>query len=136
MFHCESDLLANLIVLSPKLARKQFRESIFEDWNWKCAYCDKTLSGCDATIDHIVPKHKGGHNTRNNLACACSNCNRAKGSQHVFEYMSPSHRYYSEQRVGKIRRWMEQKPCSLKITSAAQTVEYSNYDASFGWSTT
>ena len=55
MFHTESDLLANLIVLSPKLARKRFRESIFEDWGWKCAYCDRQLNSGTATIDHIVP---------------------------------------------------------------------------------
>jgi hypothetical protein len=97
MFHCENDLLANLIVLTPKIARKRFRESIFEDWNWSCAYCDKQLSDRDATIDHIVPKHKGGHSTRNNLACACTNCNRAKGSQHVFDYMGPANLNYSEQ---------------------------------------
>ena len=31
MFYCEEDLLANLIVLSPSNARKQFRIKIFED---------------------------------------------------------------------------------------------------------
>jgi hypothetical protein len=133
MFHCENDLLANLIVLTPKIARKRFRESIFQDWNWHCAYCDKQLSERDATIDHIVPKHKGGHSTRNNLACACTNCNRAKGSQPVFEYMSPAHQNYSEERVDKIKTWMEQKPCSLKITSTAQAVPYICHDATLGW---
>lgn len=135
MFHCENDLLANLIVLSPKLARKRFRESIFQDWNWQCAYCDRQLSDRDATIDHIIPKHKGGHNTRNNLACACSNCNKAKGSQNVFDYLNPEHRFYSEQRVGKIKEWMEQKPCSLRITSSDQAATYSNHDSTLGWST-
>ena len=33
MFHCENDLLANLIVLTPKVARKKFRESIFQEWH-------------------------------------------------------------------------------------------------------
>lgn len=133
MFHCENDLLANLIVLSPKLARKRFRESIFEDWNWQCAYCDKELTLFNATIDHIVPKHKGGHSTRNNLACACTNCNRAKGSQGVFEYLSPSNKYYSEQRVVKIKEWMEQKPLSLRISSNTEAVPYICHDATLGW---
>jgi hypothetical protein len=133
MFHCENDLLANLIVLSPKVARKRFRESIFEDWCWQCAYCDKHLNDCTATIDHIIPKHKGGHNTRNNLAASCTSCNRAKGSQHVFEYMSPSHQHYSEQRVGKLKKWMEQKPCSLKIVPTAQAIPYICHDATLGW---
>ena len=134
MFHCENDLLASLVVLSPKVARKRFRESIFQDWNWKCAYCDRQLSDKDATIDHIVPKHRGGHNTRNNLACACTNCNKAKGSMNVFDYMNPENRNYSEQRVAKIQNWMEQKTCSLKITSTEQQTAYAYHDASFGWS--
>ena len=133
MFQTENDLLANLIVLSPKVARKRFRESIFESWDWKCAYCDKQLDACNATIDHIVPKHKGGHNTRSNLACACTNCNKSKGSQHVFDYMGPSNKYYSEQRVGKIRNWMQQKPCSLRINSTEQAVPYICHDATLGW---
>jgi CRISPR/Cas system Type II protein with McrA/HNH and RuvC-like nuclease domain len=133
MFHCESDLLANLVVLSPKVARKQFRESIFQDWNWQCAYCDRQLNEGTATIDHIVPKHKGGHNTRNNLACACSNCNKAKGSQSVFDYMNVEHRNYSEQRVAKIQNWMEQKPCSMKITSSEKEDAYSNNGSRISW---
>ena len=133
MFHCENDLLANLIVLSPKVARKRFRESIFEAWRWQCAYCDKQLDKHSATIDHIVPKHKGGHSTRNNLILACSNCNRAKGSQNVFEYMSPAHQCYSEQRVGKLKEWMEQKPCSLRITSSTTALPYFCNDSSIGW---
>ena len=56
MFTCEQDLLKNLIVLSPKNARREFRQRIFEEWNWKCAYCDKHLTTNTATIDHIVPK--------------------------------------------------------------------------------
>ena len=133
MFHTESDLLANLIVLSPKLARKRFRESIFEDWGWKCAYCDRQLNSGTATIDHIVPKHKGGHSTRANLACSCANCNRSKGSMGVFEYMNSSNLNYTEQRVDRIKKWMEQQPCSLKISSPGSAVPYICHDATLGW---
>lgn len=132
MFHTESDLLANLIVLSPKLARKQFRESIFESWNWKCAYCERQLSDRDATIDHILPKHKGGHSTRSNMACSCTNCNRSKGSFYWQEwYQSTPH--YSEQRVDKIKKWMEQTPRSTYINSIEQESSCHYHDADFGW---
>ena len=43
MINCEQDLLVNLIELSPRNARRKFRQSIFESWEWKCAYCDKDL---------------------------------------------------------------------------------------------
>ena len=58
MFHTENELLQNLIVTSPKSARKKFRESIFESWGWKCVYCDTELTEQTATIDHIKPKFK------------------------------------------------------------------------------
>ena len=80
MINCEQDLLVNLIELSPRNARRKFRQSIFESWEWKCAYCDKDLDEKSATIDHILPKFKGGHNVKSNMICSCSKCNRSKGS--------------------------------------------------------
>ena len=74
MINCEQDLLVNLIELSPRNARRKFRQSIFESWEWKCAYCDKELDTKSATIDHIVPKYKGGHNVKSNMVCSCSKC--------------------------------------------------------------
>ena len=78
MFHTENDLLQNLVVTSPKSARKKFRESIFESWEWRCMYCDEALTEITATIDHIKPKVKGGHSTRNNMGLCCSKCNSSK----------------------------------------------------------
>jgi 5-methylcytosine-specific restriction endonuclease McrA len=115
MFHSENDLLANLIVLSPKSARKKFRESIFEAWEWKCAYCEKQLCDRTATIDHIVPKHKGGHSTRNNLACCCTSCNKSKASDLPFSWFKQGHPLHSEERESKIRKWLEQKPQTVSL---------------------
>lgn len=114
MFLSENDLLANLIVLSPKVARKRFRNSIFEAWNWKCAYCDCSLNLDTATLDHIVPKRKGGHSTRNNLCCSCTRCNRSKATQDVFEYMNEAHPNYSKERVSRINTWIKEETCLSK----------------------
>ena len=108
MFHTENDLLQNLVVTSPKSARKKFRESIFESWEWRCMYCDEALTEITATIDHIKPKVKGGHSTRNNMGLCCSRCNSSKGSQLVFDYYNKSHPCYSEARASKIREWIDQ----------------------------
>ena len=89
MIHCEQDLLANLIELSPKNARHKFRQCIFESWNWKCAYCDKEVNKDTATIDHILPKFKGGHNVKSNMICSCSKCNRLKGSHLLEDWYNP-----------------------------------------------
>ncbi|MGA0128667.1 MAG: HNH endonuclease [Burkholderiales bacterium] len=133
MFHCEQDLLANLVVLTPKLARRKFRQHIFEAWNWKCAYCDKELTENTATIDHILPKHKGGQNIRQNMACCCTNCNRSKASSLLNEFYTPQNRNYSEERLVKLKQWMEQKPCSIKLSSFEAAVPYIYNDGSIGW---
>lgn len=122
MFHSENDLLANLIVLSPKSARKKFRQSIFEAWEWKCAYCEKQLCDRTATIDHIIPKHKGGHNTRNNLACCCNSCNKSKASTLPFEWLKEGHPLYSEEKISRIKQWLEQKPLTISLSRSLETV--------------
>lgn len=108
MFHTENELLQNLIVTSPKSARKKFRESIFESWGWKCMYCDTELTEQTATIDHIKPKFKGGHSTRSNMGACCSKCNSRKGSQLVFDYFNENHPCYSEAKASKIKEWIDQ----------------------------
>jgi len=117
MFHCEQDLLANLIVLTPKLARRKFREHIFESWGWKCAYCDKQLDENTATIDHIVPKHKGGHSVKTNLCAACSECNKNKSTL-SWKMWFENQDFYCEQRAEKIKNWVSQKPVDMKLLNS------------------
>jgi 5-methylcytosine-specific restriction endonuclease McrA len=133
MFHCEQDLLANLVVLTPKLARRKFRQHIFEAWEWKCAYCDKQLSENTATIDHIVPKHKGGQNVRNNMACCCNSCNRSKASTLLADFYNAENPNYSEERLVKLKAWMEQKSCSIKLSSPGTATPYISHDFYVGW---
>ena len=135
MYHCEQDLLANLIVLSPKNARKEFRNHIFEAWEWKCAYCDTELDDSSATIDHIVPKFKGGHNVKSNMCCCCSSCNRQKGSTFLEDWYTPEFEFYCKKRFGKIKNWMEQKPSSIKLLSAVKAQPYIANDFYIGWVT-
>jgi len=133
VFHCEQDLLVNLIVLSPKLARRQFRKHIFESWDWKCAYCGKQLTPDTATIDHILPKHKGGHNVRSNMCCCCNSCNRAKGSSLVEDWYTEQQLFYTKERFDKIMIWLEQKPYSIKLPSTEGAQPYIDNDSYISW---
>ena len=133
MINCEQDLLVNLIELSPRNARRKFRQSIFESWEWKCAYCDKELDTKSATIDHIVPKFKGGHNVKSNMVCSCSKCNRSKGSVLLEDWYNPSNSYYSEERLGKIKHWIEDNSAPIKLVSSDKATPYITNDFSIGW---
>jgi RHS repeat-associated protein len=44
----------------------------------RCAYCRRLP--LKSEIDHIIPKVKGGNNTRQNAQLTCQHCNRSKGS--------------------------------------------------------
>ena len=133
MINCEQDLLVNLIELSPRNARRKFRQSIFESWEWKCAYCDKELDTKSATIEHIVPKFKGGHNVKSNMICSCSKCNRSKGSVLLEDWYNPSNSYYSEERLGKIKHWIEDNSAPIKLVSSDKATPYITNDFYIGW---
>ena len=133
MINCEQDLLVNLIELSPQNARRKFRQSIFESWEWKCAYCEKDLDIDSATIDHILPKFKGGHNVKSNMLCSCSKCNRSKGSSLLEEWYNPSNLNYTEERLGKINHWMEDNSVSIKVLSTDKATPYITNDFYIGW---
>ena len=40
-----------------------------------CQYCKKKVSVSNATIDHVLPKSRGGSHSWGNLVIACSKCN-------------------------------------------------------------
>jgi 5-methylcytosine-specific restriction endonuclease McrA len=56
----------------PSVSRKE----IFRRDRYQCQYCSNKK---DLTIDHIIPRSKGGKNTWDNLVTACTACNSRKG---------------------------------------------------------
>ncbi len=55
------------------------RNAVFKRDNYECQYCAKWLTFQQATIDHIIPKSRGGNNTFENCVTACHECNEKKG---------------------------------------------------------
>ena len=54
------------------------RPRVYRRDKYECVYCG---SKKNLTIDHILPKSKGGENTWMNLITCCSPCNRYKGDR-------------------------------------------------------
>ena len=46
----------------------------------KCYYCGKRIWGKSVTADHLIPKSKGGTDSKENIVASCRRCNRLKGS--------------------------------------------------------
>jgi len=69
--------------------------------NYKCCYCGMKMDFETATIDHIIPKSKGGGNIIDNLAICCSPCNIRKGNKILICQVLPK---YKKKKKPKKRR--------------------------------
>jgi len=57
--------------------RKITRRAVFARDDWTCQYCG---SRSNLTVDHVVPRSKGGPSSWENIVASCAPCNRRKGS--------------------------------------------------------
>jgi 5-methylcytosine-specific restriction endonuclease McrA len=55
------------------------RRSLLSRDNYTCQYCGSTES--PLTIDHVIPKSRGGKTEWTNVVAACVSCNRKKGNK-------------------------------------------------------
>jgi len=102
MFKTEHEPLALLVELTPRLAKRRFREEIYKDWKYKCAYC-----GDNATsLDHIIPKFKSGCSSRHNLVPACRRCNANKGSDEMQQWYKKQE-FFSLEKLEQIYCWIK-----------------------------
>ncbi|MEM7348548.1 MAG: HNH endonuclease [Chloroflexota bacterium] len=46
-----------------------------------CQYCGATPARSELTLDHIMPRSRGGKTTWENVATACKKCNGRKGNR-------------------------------------------------------
>ena len=79
-------LLPKVIVLSryqktPPRHVKFNRRNIFVRDQYTCQYCGAKPPGVELTIDHIIPRSRGGRTVWENVVLACTNCNTRKGSR-------------------------------------------------------
>ncbi|MGI9099753.1 MAG: HNH endonuclease [Solirubrobacteraceae bacterium] len=56
--------------------RKITRRAVFARDGWTCQYCGSRSS---LTVDHVIPRSKGGTSTWDNIVASCAPCNRRKG---------------------------------------------------------
>ena len=65
------------------------RRNIFLRDNHMCVYCLRSLSADEISVDHVIPKSRGGRETWENLVTACKTCNGLKGDKTPEEAKMP-----------------------------------------------
>src|SRR3954465_16057446 len=58
--------------------RKTPRRAVFARDSWPCQYCG---SRSNLTVDHVIPRSKGGSSSWENIVASCAPCNRRKGDR-------------------------------------------------------
>src|SRR2546430_16395736 len=58
----------------PKIPRR----AVFPRDSWTCQYCG---SRSNLTVDHVIPRSKGGASSWDNIVSSCAPCNRRKGDR-------------------------------------------------------
>jgi len=98
--------LFNLKTTSSQEAKRLWRRKVKERWDFECAYCGTEEN---LTIDHVVPRSKGGADFTKNVVCCCHSCNQSK-SNTPWEDWYFSQEFFSLDRYKKINEWMEPDP--------------------------
>jgi 5-methylcytosine-specific restriction endonuclease McrA len=85
MLHSEHTAISRPVVIRlvtyvkvPREARRRkiTRRAVFARDGWSCQYCG---SSSNLTVDHVIPRSKGGVSTWENIVASCAPCNRRKG---------------------------------------------------------
>jgi 5-methylcytosine-specific restriction endonuclease McrA len=69
----------------PHQTRALSRKNILLRDRNTCQYCGEIVSSGDLTLDHVVPRSRGGASSWENLVACCHSCNRRKGNQFPLE---------------------------------------------------
>lgn len=77
---------------------KLSRSNIFARDGYTCCFCKKFLfyEREKLTIDHIIPKSKGGKSVWENLVSSCIECNNKKGNKIIYPEKKPKKPTFQE----------------------------------------
>jgi len=65
----------------PKTRVRLNRRNLFARDANRCQYCGRKFRSSELSIDHVVPRSRGGRTTWTNVVCACMTCNVRKGGR-------------------------------------------------------
>ena len=82
-FPVPSVIRLGYMIKRPRPQRKLTRLEIFHRDHFTCQYCGKHTS--QLTLDHVIPRYRGGEHLWENVVSACIPCNRRKAGRTPIE---------------------------------------------------
>ncbi|MDI3342005.1 MAG: HNH endonuclease [Sphaerobacter sp.] len=98
-FDAPSVIRLAYFIRRPRPKVKLTRREVFMRDDYTCQYCGAKTS--DLTIDHVIPRSRGGRHSWDNLVSACRACNHRKGGRTVAEARLTLRRPPFEPRPGR-----------------------------------
>jgi 5-methylcytosine-specific restriction endonuclease McrA len=71
--------LVNYVRVPRAVQRKISRRALFARDGWSCVYCGTTSARL--TLDHVLPRSRGGESSWENVVTSCAPCNHRKGNR-------------------------------------------------------
>jgi len=65
----------------PRTAVKFTRRNIYARDRNRCQYCGKKFPTAELSLDHVIPRSRGGQAAWENIVCCCVKCNVRKGGR-------------------------------------------------------
>lgn len=87
IFEIPSVIRLVYFILRPRQQRKMTKIEIFSRDKFTCQYCGKNCK--ELTLDHVIPRRRGGQHVWENVVSACIPCNRKKAGHTPAEAKMP-----------------------------------------------
>ncbi len=79
IFEIPSVIRLGYLIHRPRPQGRLTRRDIFLRDKFTCQYCGSQSK--DLTLDHVLPRHRGGKHEWDNVVAACKRCNHRKAGQ-------------------------------------------------------
>lgn len=79
--YCEEKTKPRRLPRNTRLRIKLLKQNPF------CNYCNIPLNHENATLDHVLPRSKGGSNKQDNIVLACKKCNSKKSDMSAEKFL-------------------------------------------------
>jgi 5-methylcytosine-specific restriction endonuclease McrA len=65
----------------PYQTRALSRKNVLLRDRYTCQFCGRVMPAQELTLDHVIPRSRGGHTDWDNLVACCHRCNNLKGDR-------------------------------------------------------